>query len=261
MAPRPKPAFNLIVSTILLIQLSTGAPFNPSGAHASPGELSGVITQKRSIPAGGRTPITIKTSGIVEVVIFEDTGDRTLLDEFRGGATPRTARVFQNIRELVFPLASDAGADFYVRVRQVVAGTTTITYTTGTIAQAMSRLHQGMNLVRNRGVVRVHGGLHQMPVYQLVPETVIRLEILDGDGTVALLKTRDYLAVRGGTALSRRCQIGSCLRSRRDGKVLALRIQDYDDRYLVASSDGTPLTFSYRVVATPESVHYITTCL
>lgn len=262
MAPRVRPAFNLIICAMLLAQLSTAGPITPVQGRAPSTSSPGTIVQQRTIPPGGRTVLTVKTSGLAEVVIFEHTGDGALLREFHAGATPRTARVFTNIRELVFPLASESGADFYIRVRPLIAGDTTLHYSSGTIAQAMSRLRHGRNLARNRGIVVVHRGLHQMPVYQLVPETVIRLEILGGSGTVALLRTRDYLAVRAGTsALARRCSAGSCLRSQTDGKVLGLRLEDYDDRYLVAASDGAPLTFSYQVVATPDSLNYITTCL
>jgi len=230
-------------------------------ASASPGV--GDIVQKRTIAPGERTVLTVNTSGVVEVVIFEHsrTDEPDLLRTFHAGQVPRTAKVFTNIRDLAYPLASDVGADFYIRVRPLLAGETTLHYEPGTIAQAMTRLRGGNSLVRNRGTVLVRGGLHQMPVYQLVPGTVIRVEILTGRGTVALLKTRDYLAIsKGQTTLVSRCAVGSCVRSESGRLVLNLAIDDYDDRYLMAIPEGAPLTFSYQVIATPEVVNYITSC-
>lgn len=264
MVPYRSLASVLGVSGLLLAQLIAIGSLNPTPetmAFAGASAGSGEIVQKRTIAPGERTVLTVKTSGVVEVVIFEHTGEPELLGTFQAGRVPRTAKVFTNIKELAYPLASDVGADFYVRVRPLAAGRTTLHYEPGTISRAMAQLRGGSNLTRNRGTAWVRSGLHQMPVYQLVPGTVIRVEILTGQGTVALLKTRDYLAVRDGkVAVVSRCAAASCVRSATGGKVLELSLHDYDDRYLVAVAEGAPLTFSYQVIATPEVVDYITSC-
>lgn len=230
-------------------------------AHLSASPSLPDIVQKRSIGPGERTMFVVRTSGVVEVVIFEHTGEPELLQAFQAGQVPRTARVFTDVKDLAYPLASAAGADFYVRVRHLAAGATTVHYEPGTIDQAMARLRTGGNLVRSRGTVWVRSGLYQMPVYQVVPGTVIKVEIGAGRGAVALLKTRDYLAVRDRTAtLISRCVPASCVRSESGGRVLNLSTDDYDDRYLVATAEGAPLTFSYQVIATPAALNYITTC-
>ena len=252
------------LSVALAFAVITAAPIEyarsvaaSTRAAASPSD----IVQKRTIAPGERTILTVRTSGVVEVVIFEHTGEPDLLQTFRSGQVPRTAKVFTNIKKLAYPLASEAGADFYVRVRPLTVGETTVYYESGTIAQAMARLRSGNDLVRNRGTVWVRDGLHQMPVYQLVPGTMIRVEILAGRGTVALLKTQDYLAVRDGrTTLVSRCVAGSCVRSETGGTALALPLDDYDDRYLMAVPEGASLEFSYQVIATPKVLNYITTC-
>ncbi len=228
-----------------------------AGASSSAGD----IVHKRVIAAGERTVLTVRSAGVVEVTIFEHTGEPDLLQVFQSGRTPRTAKVFTNIKELAYPLASDDGVDFYVRVRPLIAGETTVRYEPGTILQAMARLRNGSRLVRNQGSVQVRSGLHQMPVYQLVPGTIIKVAIQSGRGAVALVKTRDFLAIRDGRAsLASRCTPGSCVRSESVGKSLELSLNDYDDRYLLAEADGTPLEFLYQVIATPEVVNYITSC-
>ncbi len=113
--------------------------------------------------------------------------------------------------------------------------------------------------MRNQGTVRVEGGQLWMPVYQLVPGTILRVELRSGKGTVALLKTRDFLEVRDGRAsLQSRCMPHQCLVSSSDRMVLELRLADYEDRYLVA--EGEDLVFSYEVIATPEVLNHIATC-
>jgi hypothetical protein len=125
----------------------------------------------------------------------------------------------------------------------------------------MAQLRNGRNLVRNQGTVLVRGGLHHMPVYQLVPGTIIRLTHLGGSGSAALLTTREYVAVRNGTGRrAAQCLSRLCLRPASGSKVLELKIDDYDDRYLAASSVGEPFIFSYQIIATPETLNYITTC-
>lgn len=264
MRPHLPLAFAVLVNAFLLTQLPAAAPPDSAGAIRSAPNApaaGGDIVQTRSIAAGERTILTVRTSGIVEVVIYEHMGDAALLAEFQAGRTPRTARVFTDIKEVAYPLASQAGSDFHVRVHHRVPGDTVLHYEVGTIEQAMTRLRKGSNLVRNRGAVRVDRGLHQMAVYQLVPGTIIKIELVAGRGTVGLLKTLDYLAVRDGKAtLASRCVPRSCLGSDGGRNVLEFAVDDYDDRYLVATSEGEMVEFTYQVIATPEVLNYIATC-
>lgn len=255
--------YAVLVSAFLLGSLLTGIPGREASAPPPVGVPSSEaeIVQTRAIAPGERTVLTVRTTGVAEVVIFEeDAHDPSLLEEFRAGRVPRTARVFSNMKEVAYPLASQTGSTFHVRVRHLVQGDAVLEYSPGLDEQAMTQLRRGSPLVRNRGTVLVRGDLHHMPVYQLVPGTIIKVEIKAGRGTVALLKTRDYLAVRDGKAtLASRCAPASCLRSA-EGAVLELRVDDYDDLYLTAASDGDRVEFAYQIIATPEVLNYISTC-
>ncbi|MDR5709593.1 MAG: hypothetical protein QN140_07190 [Armatimonadota bacterium] len=215
--------------------------------------------QERVVRPGERTVLEVRTEGLAEVVIYEHTGDANELGQFRAGQVPRTARVFTHVKELRYPLASDSGTTFHLRIRHLQPGETTLRYEPGTIEEAMTRLRRGHNLVRNQGTVQVRGERLLLPVYQLVPGTALRMEVRSGKGTVGVLKTRDYLEVRSGRAsLQDRCRPESCLVTSSGRTAVELYLTDYEDRYLVA--EGQDLVFSYQVIATPEVLNYIATC-
>ncbi len=215
--------------------------------------------ERRTVRPGERTVLDVRTTGLVEVTIYEHMGDAEELAHFQSGQTPRSAKVFTHVQALRYPLASDSGSTFYLRIRHLQPGETTRRYEPGTIEEAMGRLRRGQNLVRNQGTVRVQGGRLWMPVYQLVPGTVLRVEVRSGKGAVALFKTRDFLEVRDGRAsLESRCAPQHCVVTSSGRTVLELRLTDYEDRYLVA--EGEELVFTYQVVATPEVLNYIATC-
>ncbi len=213
---------------------------------------------RRSVRAGERTVMEVSTTGLVEVVIYEHQGNSGELAEFQAGRVPRTAKVFSNLQELSYPLSSVSGSEFFVRIRHVRAGQTRVRYVTGTIDEAMGQLRKGKELVRNRGTVRVDGRQF-MALYQLVPGTVVQVEVQGGRGVVGVLKTRDYLDVRDGrAALVSRCRPAECMETSSGRTSLELAVQDYDDRYLVVEGEG--LVVTYRVVATPEVLNYISSC-
>ncbi|MCS7172478.1 MAG: hypothetical protein N0A24_03570 [Armatimonadetes bacterium] len=215
--------------------------------------------QERVVRPGERTVLEVHTQGLVEVVIYEHTGDANELAQFRSGQIPRTARVFTHMKALRYPLASDSGSTFYVRLRHLQPGETVLRYEPGTVEESMARLRRGQNLVRNQGTVQIRGTRLLLPVYQLVPGTILRVEVRAGKGTVGVLRTRDYLEVRDGRAsLESRCRPESCLVTSSDRTALELHLTDYEDRYLVA--EGQDLVFSYQVIATPEVLNYIATC-
>ncbi|MFN3284935.1 MAG: hypothetical protein ACK45F_01475 [bacterium] len=215
--------------------------------------------QQRSVQAGERTVLEVSTTGLVEVVVYEHTGEEGELAQFQAGGVPRTAKVFSRVQEVSYPLSSVTEARFYVRVRHLEAGQTQVRYVPGTVDEAMGRLRKGEDLVRNGGTVRVGGEMLAMAVYQLVPGTVVRVEVRSGKGLVGLLKTRDYLDVREGRAsLASRCTPATCVDASSGRTVLEVPISDYDDRYLVAEGPG--LVFTYQVVATPEVLNYISSC-
>ncbi len=217
------------------------------------------VVHERPVQAGERTVLEVSTTGLVEVVVYEHAGDAEELAQFQAGRVPRTAKVFSRVQEVSYPLSSVTEARFYVRVRHLEAGQTQVRYVPGTVDEAMGRLRKGEDLVRNRGTVRVGGEMLAMAVYQLVPGTVVRVEVRSGKGLVGLLKTRDYLDVREGRAsLASRCTPASCLEASSGRTVLEVPISDYDDRYLVA--EGSGLVFTYQVVATPEVLNYISSC-
>ncbi len=200
----------------------------------------------------------VSSTGLVEVVVYEHQGDVGELAEFQAGRVPRTAKVFGGVQELSYPLSSVSGSEFYVRVRHVQPGQTRVRYVTGTIDEAMGRLRKGETLVRNSGTVRVDG-LRALALYQLVPGTVVRVEVGGGRGVVGVLKTRDYLDVRDGrVTLASRCSPAWCLETSSGRTGLEVAVQDYDDRYLVVEGEG--LVVTYRVVATPEVLNYISSC-
>ncbi|MDR5676191.1 MAG: hypothetical protein QN128_07290, partial [Armatimonadota bacterium] len=217
------------------------------------------VVQERRVRAGERTVLEVSTTGLVEVVVYEYAGDAGELEEFRAGRVPRTAKVFSRVQEVSYPLSSVTEARFYVRVRHLEPGQTQVRYVPGTVDEAMGRLRKGEKLVRNRGTVRVDGEPLAMAVYQLVPGTVVRVEVRSGKGLVGVLKTRDYLEVREGRAtLVSRCTPAACVDASSGRAVLELPVSDYDDRYLVA--EGSGLVFTYEVVATPEVLNYISSC-
>jgi hypothetical protein len=213
---------------------------------------------RRRVQAGERTVLEVSTTGLVEVVVYEHAGDPRELAQFEAGQVPRTAKVFPRVRDLSYPLSSVSGSEFSVRVRHLAPGQTEIRYHPGTVEEAMGRLRKGQNLVRNQATVVVAGRL-STAVYQLVPGTLLRVQVRSGKGTVALLKTRDYLDVKDSRAsLASRCTPAACVETSTGRTVLELAVADYDDRYLVAEGDG--LVVTYQVVATPEVLNYISSC-
>lgn len=217
------------------------------------------IVEQRVISPGERTVLTLNTTGLAEVVIFEESDDGSSLEALKAGQTPRTAKVFSNVRALAYPLASQTGATFQVQIRPQAPGEMTLSYTVGTSEQAMNQLRKGQNLVRNEGIIRSKGS-YFIPVYQLVPGTIIKIGIREGTGTMALLKTMDYLAVKNNeTTLASLCAPDSCLQA--NGKeTLEVKVDDYDDRYLVIQTGEGSLEFSFQVIATPEVLNYIVSC-
>jgi hypothetical protein len=253
-----------VLLALLLNGFLVGQMLAVRGAALAPGPAEAVVVREdvvhpRPVKAGERTVLEVSTTGLVEVVVYEHTGDRQELEEFQAGRVPRTAKVFPQVREVSYPLSSVTDTQFYVRVRHLQPGETRVRYVPGTVDEAMARLRKGENLVRNRGVVVVDRGRLTMPVYQLVPGTVVRVEVQSGRGVVGLLKTRDYLDVRDGRAtVASRCTPQTCVEASSGRAVVELAVADYEDRYLVA--EGQELVFTYRVVATPEVLNYISSC-
>ncbi|MCS7236240.1 MAG: hypothetical protein RMM30_09740 [Armatimonadota bacterium] len=253
-----------VLLALLMNGFLVGQMWVVRGAALSPGPAEAVVVRedevhRRPVKAGERTVLEVSTTGLLEVVVYERTGDARELEEFRAGRVPRTAKVFSQVRELSYPLSSVTDTEFYVRVRHLRPGETRLRYVPGLVDEAMARLRKGENLVRNRGVVVVEGGRLTMPVYQLVPGTVVRVEVQSGRGVVGLLKTRDYLDVRDGRAtVAGRCTPQACVEASSGRAVLEVAVGDYDDRYLVAEGQG--LVFTYRVVATPEVLNHISSC-
>jgi len=240
---------------MLLAQEEGRSPENP----ARPLVLREDTVLKRVVRPGERTVVDVRTAGLVEVVIYEHLGNSEELAQFRAGQIPRTAKVFTHVKELHYPLASDSGSEFHLRIRHLLPGETSLRYEPGTIEEAMARLRRGQHLVRNQGAVQVRGGRLLLPVYQLVPGTLLRIEVRSGKGTVGVLRTRDYLEVRDGRAsLQSRCRPDTCLETSSGRGVVEVHLADYEDRYLVA--EGEDLVFSYQVIATPEVLNYIATC-
>lgn len=214
--------------------------------------------QRRLVRAGERTVLEVSTTGLVEVILYEHMGDSQELAQFQAGQVPRSAKVFTQVRQLGYPLSSVSGSEFYARLRPLRPGQTQLRYRPGTVDDAMARLRKGHPLVRNHGTVVVDGRF-TAPIYQLVPGTVVRLEVRSGKGLVAVLKTRDFLEVRDERiALTTRCLPAWCVDTASGRAVLELPVADYDDRYLVA--EGEDLVFTYQVVATPEMLNYISSC-
>lgn len=220
--------------------------------------ITETMIEERSVGPQERTVFKLTTTGLMEVVVFAETDDADL-NAFKSGATPRTAKVFTNIRELVYPLASQEGTTVYVRVHPLVAGETSLQYEAGTIEEAMARLRNGQNLVRNQGVIEV-SDLHLMPIYQLVPGTIIKVTRQAGQGRVALLRTLDYLAVKKGeVALASLCTTNPCLDDTGQ-QSLEVYLDDYEDRYLVVQAESGAIRVSYAVIATPEVLNYAVSC-
>jgi hypothetical protein len=244
-----------LVGQMLLGRTAARAP----GAQDPPVVVREDAVLRRVVQAGERTVLEVSTTGLVEVVLYEHTGDAEELSQFRAGGVPRTAKVFTHVRELSYPLSSVSGSEFHVRVRHLEPGQTRLGYRPGTVDEAMGRLRKGQNLVRNSGTVVATRARVEMPIYQLVPGTVVRVEVRSGRGVVGLLKTRDYLDVRAGrAALGARCTPATCLDASSGRTGLELPVSDYEDRYLVA--EGSGLVFTYQVVATPEVLNYISSC-
>ncbi|MDR7392831.1 MAG: hypothetical protein QN182_12255, partial [Armatimonadota bacterium] len=91
------------------------------------------VVQERRVRAGERTVLEVSTTGLVEVVVYEYTGDAGELEEFRAGRVPRTAKVFSRVQEVSYPLSSVTEARFYVRVRHLEPGQTQVRYVPGTV--------------------------------------------------------------------------------------------------------------------------------
>lgn len=250
------------------VAASTAIPVSSPTAMASqsskapvhlPHTFTGDYTTSIPIAKDERTVMEISTTGLVEVVIMEDLGDETELQTFQAGEIPRSAKVFPNARWLKYPLFSSTGSTYYVRIRERKPGETSISYHVGTIPEALDRLIQGENLVRNEGIL-VTSVPYFQPVYQLVPGTIVNLEIRQGKGRVALLKTFDYLAVKNGEAkLQDLCSANPCATDSGQANI-QVRLDEYEDLYIVAQPEGGELEFSYSVIATPEILNYTTTC-
>jgi hypothetical protein len=247
-----------LLQGLLVLQVGSSAP---TRGAAGPGEelsLTADAVLARSVRAGERVVLAVRTTGLVDVTVYESTGDAAELQLFRGGGTPRTAKQFHSVLEVSYPLASLSGTDFWVRVQHRRPGRTSVFYRAGTQDEAMGRLRRGENLERNSGVVEAGEGLYSMPLYQLVPGTVVHLEVEAGTGTVGLLKVREFLEVKEGRAsLGSRCSPARCVGTGSGRERLELYVSDYDDLYLVAQG---PVRFRYRVVATPEVLNYISSC-
>jgi len=247
-----------LLQGLLVLQVGSSAP---TRGAARPGEelsLTADAVLARSVRAGERVVLALRTTGLVDVTVYESTGDAAELQLFRGGGTPRTAKQFHSVLEVSYPLASLSGTDFWVRVQHRRPGRTSVFYRPGTQDEAMGRLRRGENLERNSGVVEAGEGLYSMPLYQLVPGTVVHLEVEAGTGTVGLLKVREFLEVKEGRAsLGSRCSPARCVGVGSGRERLELYVSDYDDLYVVAEG---PVRFRYRVVATPEVLNYISSC-
>lgn len=243
-----------------LLALQLGLVRTPAVEAGGPPALSvtsdRVLTQR--VPPGARVVLEVRTTGLVDVAVYESTGNTQELQLFQEGGLPRTAKEFASVRQIQYPLASLSGTDFLVRVRYRQPGVTTVLFRPGTQDEAMGRLRRGENLVRNGATVDVREGLYTMPVYQLVPGTVVHVEVEEGTGSVALLKVRDYLDVREGrVSLASLCSPARCVGTASGRNQLELHVSDYDDLYLVATG---PVRFRYQVVATPEVLNYISSC-
>jgi hypothetical protein len=247
-----------LLQGLLVLQVGSSAP---TRGAAGPGEVLSLTADAvlaRSVRAGERVVLAVRTTGLVDVTVYESTGDAAEVQLFREGGTPRTAKQFHSVLEVSYPLASLSGTDFWVRVQHRRPGRTSVFYRPGTQDEAMGRLRRGENLERNSGVVDAGEGLYSMPLYQLVPGTVVHLEVEAGTGTVGLLKVREFLEVKEGRAsLGSRCSPARCVGTGSGRERLELYVSDYDDLYLVAQG---PVRFRYRVVATPEVLNYISSC-
>ena len=247
-----------VLQGLLVLQLGYSTPMRSTGGPAEELGLRGDAVLTRSVRAGERVVLAVRTTGLVDVTVYESTGDTREVQAFRGGATPRTAKQFHSVLEVSYPLASLSGTDFWVRVQHRRPGRTSVFYRPGTQDEAMGRLRRGENLERNSGMVEAGEGLYSMPLYQLVPGTVVHLELEAGTGTVALLKVREFLEVKEGRAsLGSRCSPARCVGAGSGRERLELYVSDYDDLYVVAQG---PVRFRYRVVATPEVLNYISSC-
>jgi hypothetical protein len=85
--------FALAVCAFLLWQMpavpkTEAAKTIPAAAPNSPD-----VVETQQIAPGGRTMMFINTTGLVEVVIFEESEEAQLV-EFKAGKIPRTAKVF-----------------------------------------------------------------------------------------------------------------------------------------------------------------------
>jgi hypothetical protein len=211
-----------LLQGLLVLQVGSSAP---TRGTAGPGEelsLTADAVLARSVRAGERVVLAVRTTGLVDVTVYESTGDAAELQLFRGGGTPRTAKQFHSVLEVSYPLASLSGTDFWVRVQHRRPGRTSVFYRAGTQDEAMGRLPKGQNLVRNQATVVVAGRL-STAVYQLVPGTLLRVQVRSGKGTVALLKTRDYLDVKDSRAsLASRCTPAACVETSTGRTVLEL---------------------------------------
>lgn len=251
----------IVVSAFLVAQMAVApiggeTPTTEQTPAISAPVMTEDIVESRAIAPGERTVLTVRTTGVVDVVIWEET-ELAEYTAFQAGEVPRTARMFTGVKELAYPLASQTGATFHVRIHHQVPGVTTLHYEVGTSEEAMNQLRKGENLIRNHGTL-VAEGLYLMPIYQLVPGTIVKVEPKAGQGTIALLKTLDYLAVkRGEKVLEDVCADNPCVSA---NNKLEFYLDDYDDRYLVVKSETESLEFSYTVLATPEVLNYIVSC-
>jgi hypothetical protein len=250
--------FSLVVCAFLLSQVA----INPTGEAGTQADVSSTgedILETKVIAPGERTMMTVRTTGLVEVTIVdESTADAIEIQALAAGETPRSAKVFAHVKTLSYPLSSQTGATFHIRIRHQTPGETTVAYTPGTSEEAMAHLRKGENLMRNQGTLQVEG-FYTMPVYQLVPETIVKLEIQKGKGMVVLLKTLDYLSVKAGeVTLNDLCGANPCATD--SNRSVEFKINDYEDRYLVMLSEDKPLEFTYGVIATPDVLNYIVSC-
>ncbi len=247
-----------LLQGLVVLQLAYSGPDRGPAGPAEELSLTTDAVLTRSVRPGERVVLQVRTTGLVDVTVYESTGDAREVQLFREGGTPRTAKQFLSVLHVSYPLASLSGTDFLIRVQHRRPGRTSVSYVPGTQDEAMGRLRRGDSLERNSGVVEAGEGLYSMPLYQLVPGTVVHLEVEAGTGTVALLKVREFLDVQeGGASLGSRCSPARCVGTGSGRERLELYVSDYDDLYVVAQG---PVRFRYRVVATPEVLNYISSC-
>ena len=239
---------------------AAGAPPQQLGANAGEGGPPGprpiLLQLKRGenytlelkLVAGDRPTLSVDSTGVVDVYVFESRE----WEKFVGGSRARAAYEYPNTTRLVTALPVQYDVVYVVYIKAVEDAEVAVELKSGKIDEATRIMRLGGEVLRAFHEVEVKGR-HVAKIALFSPGTRLELKY-DGEGTVAVLWFSDYRKYIEGTPLDRLCSADNCLRGSGELKIVS---DSFDDAYIVVEGAGR---LAYALVATPELLLKVGTC-